>query len=85
MLKVDRSFVAPLGEGARPRRFFAAVVGVARALGLSVVAEGIERADQLRVAEEVGCDSGQGFWFAKPAPAGSLAGSLRLPVTGSSG
>jgi EAL domain-containing protein (putative c-di-GMP-specific phosphodiesterase class I) len=85
VLKVDRSFVAPLGVGARPRRFFAAVVGVARALGLSVVAEGIEREDQLRVAEEVGCDSGQGFWFAKPAPAGSLAESLRMPATGTPG
>ena len=68
-----------------PRRFFAAVVGVARALGLTVVAEGIEREDQLRVAEEVGCDSGQGFWFAKPAPAGSLLGAMRLPIAGAPG
>jgi diguanylate cyclase (GGDEF)-like protein len=85
ILKVDRSFVAPLGQGARPRRFFAAVVGVARALGLRVVAEGIERPEQLQVAEEVGCDAGQGFWFAKPGPAGALAGTLRLPLAGAPG
>jgi diguanylate cyclase (GGDEF)-like protein len=82
VLKVDRSFVAPLGNGLRPRRFFAAVVGVARALGLQVVAEGIERADQLRVAEEVGCDAVQGFWLARPAPAVAVGGSLRVPLAG---
>jgi diguanylate cyclase (GGDEF)-like protein len=79
VLKVDRSFLAPARQGPRRQRFLTAVVGVARALGLSVVAEGIESAEQLRIAETVGCDAGQGFWLAKPAPAVSVAGALLLP------
>jgi EAL domain-containing protein (putative c-di-GMP-specific phosphodiesterase class I) len=46
MLKVDRSFVARLADGARQRRLFASVVGIAHALGLRAGAEGVETREQ---------------------------------------
>jgi len=47
MVKIDRSFVATFGQGLRPKRLLAGVVGVAHALGLRAVAEGIETHGQL--------------------------------------
>ena len=54
----------------------AAVVDVARRLGLAVVAEGLETADQLAVVRGAGCRFGQGFQIARPAPAGQIADYL---------
>ena len=69
MLKVDRSFVAGLGARRRGRRrSCAAVIDLAHALGLRAVAEGVERPDQLAVLRALGCDVGQGYYFARPEP-----------------
>jgi diguanylate cyclase (GGDEF)-like protein len=65
-LKIDRSFVARLDSGERARRLFAAVVGVAQALGLRSVAEGIETQEQLDTIAAMGCDSAQGFYLSRP-------------------
>ncbi len=65
-LKIDRSFVARLDSGERARRLFTAVVGVAQALGLHSVAEGIETREQLDSIIDMGCDSAQGFFLARP-------------------
>ena len=65
-LKIDRSFVARLDSGERARRLFTAVVGVAQALGLHSVAEGIETREQLDTIIDMGCDSAQGFFLARP-------------------
>jgi EAL domain-containing protein (putative c-di-GMP-specific phosphodiesterase class I) len=46
----------------------AAIMGVARALGLSVVAEGIEESAQLEHVRALGCDAAQGFLFMRPQP-----------------
>jgi len=50
---------------------------MARALGLTLVAEGIETAGQLAVVQELGFDIGQGYYFARPAPAGVISELLR--------
>ncbi len=50
----------------------AAVVGMGRALKLSVVAEGIETREQAGALRELGCDVGQGYLFAKPLPADEM-------------
>jgi EAL domain-containing protein (putative c-di-GMP-specific phosphodiesterase class I) len=68
IVKVDRSFVRGLGEDSGDSAIVGAVLGMARALGMEVVAEGIETEEQLACLTELGAQYGQGFYFAKPAP-----------------
>jgi EAL domain-containing protein (putative c-di-GMP-specific phosphodiesterase class I) len=72
IVKVDRSFVSGMASDSTDREIVAAVVGMARALNLSVVAEGIETREQAEALRELGCDIGQGFLFAKAVPAEEL-------------
>lgn len=72
VLKIDRAFVEGLGRDPADASIVAAVVALARALGLEVVAEGVERPDQHAAVRELGCDLGQGFLFARPAAAGDV-------------
>jgi len=66
MLKIDRSFVMPIDTEGNNTEIVKTVLGLARNLGLKTVAEGIETIQQLKALKELGCDSGQGFLFAKP-------------------
>jgi EAL domain-containing protein (putative c-di-GMP-specific phosphodiesterase class I) len=68
-LKVDRSFVAAMGSDGRAGQVVASVLAMARGLGLEVVAEGIERPDQLAGLRLLGCDAAQGYLFSPPADA----------------
>jgi diguanylate cyclase (GGDEF)-like protein/PAS domain S-box-containing protein len=72
IVKVDRSFVTGIAEDSTDRALVAAVVGMGRALKLTVVAEGIETQDQVEVLRELGCHVGQGYLFAKPLSAADL-------------
>ena len=65
-LKLDRSFVAELGE--RDAVIVGAVVEMSRALEARVVAEGIETETQLEQVIALGCDLAQGYYFARPVP-----------------
>ncbi len=71
-LKVDRSFVQAMGQDGRAGQVVASVLALARGLGLEVVAEGIERPDQLAGLRLLGCDAGQGFLFSPAADADAL-------------
>jgi EAL domain-containing protein (putative c-di-GMP-specific phosphodiesterase class I) len=71
-LKVDRSFVAGLGRQPEDEAIVRAAIGVARALGLGVTAEGIETAEQARRLRELGCELGQGYHFGAPLAAEEL-------------
>lgn len=74
--KADRSFIRGLGEDAGDSAIVSAVLGMARALGMEVVAEGIETETQLRCLTELGAEYGQGFYIARPGPVeGELARS----------
>jgi diguanylate cyclase (GGDEF)-like protein len=66
ILKIDRSFVTDIEESEDGRTMAAAMVNLGQALKLSVVAEGIETAGQLRALREMRCGYGQGFYFARP-------------------
>jgi diguanylate cyclase (GGDEF)-like protein len=70
-LKVDRSFVAGLGEGrgSEDAAIVTAVISLAHTLGLTAIAEGVETADQLEQIKALDCDVAQGFYFARPRPA----------------
>jgi diguanylate cyclase (GGDEF)-like protein len=76
ILKIDRAFVDGLGRDAADSAIVAAVVALARALGLSVVAEGVERRDQHDAVRDLGCDVGQGFLFARPVAADAIPALL---------
>jgi diguanylate cyclase (GGDEF)-like protein/PAS domain S-box-containing protein len=67
-LKVDRAFAATLAGNAQSQAIYAAVVAMASALGLPVVAEGVETEDQATQLRDLGCDLAQGFYFARPVP-----------------
>jgi diguanylate cyclase (GGDEF)-like protein len=67
-LKIDRSFVMHLGAGEDDRAIVRAIAAMANALGLEVVAEGVESAEQAAEAQALGCGWAQGYYFARPAP-----------------
>ena len=83
-LKIDRSFVRELECKEDARAVVAAVIQLAHALGLRVVAEGVEHGGQRDILLRMGCDELQGFLFAKPMRAGQLenwlSGYLDRPV-----
>lgn len=72
ILKIDRSFVDGVGVDPDDTSIVESVIGLARTLNLEVVAEGIEDPTQVRELVQLGCDRGQGFHLARPAPAEEL-------------
>ena len=73
VLKMDRSFTAGLGETAQTRSIVQGIISLAHALGLTVLAEGVETAEQEAQLRAMGCDMAQGYHFARPLPAESCA------------
>lgn len=71
-IKIDRSFVSDLGHDADALAVVDAVIKLAHALGLIVVAEGVETEAQREALVSLGCDELQGYLFAKPMPAQEL-------------
>ena len=77
-IKIDRSFIRDLPGDAHSATMVAAIIGLARTLGLVPLAEGIETPEQLRFLTERGCPLGQGFHFSRPVPADEIAGLYEL-------
>jgi diguanylate cyclase (GGDEF)-like protein/PAS domain S-box-containing protein len=73
VIKIDRMFVEGIPDRPEDRAIVAAVLSMAEELGLSVIAEGVERERQHWELKELGCEFGQGFLYAKPAPPKDLA------------
>ena len=74
-LKIDRYFVDGIGAEGPRETILAASIGMAHGLGLPVVAEGVETAEQLAYLQEHGCEYIQGFFFSPPVPAESFRAS----------
>ncbi|MCF7936428.1 MAG: EAL domain-containing protein [Synergistales bacterium] len=72
IVKIDRSFISTLEEDANSRTMVRALLGMCRQLGKKSLAEGIETPGQLQMLRDYGCHYGQGYYFAKPAPAAEL-------------
>lgn len=78
VLKIDRTFLAALDQQGNSAAVIAAVLALARALGMDVVAEGIETETQRRALIALGCEYGQGYLFGRPVPAGGAASARTL-------
>ena len=68
-IKIAQEFVKDIGIEANDTAIVKAAIGLARELGIGVIAEGVETADQVRLLHEWGCRQAQGFYFAAPMPA----------------
>jgi diguanylate cyclase (GGDEF)-like protein len=73
ILKIDRAFVSGLGNSGEAAALIRTLVQLGKTLGLSTLAEGIEEPSQYAALEGQDCDSGQGFFIARPMPADDLA------------
>jgi diguanylate cyclase (GGDEF)-like protein len=73
-IKIDQSFVREIGSRPDCLAIVTSVAGLARQLGMSTTAEGVETAEQLTELQAAGCDEVQGFYFGRPKP---LAATLR--------
>lgn len=69
VLKIDRSFVTDLSTVPESRSIAATIVKVGHELGMTVLAEGVETAEQEDILRSLGCDAAQGYLYAKPMPA----------------
>jgi len=78
VVKIDRSFVDGLGSDPDDTAIVRAVIALAGALGLQVTAEGIETPDHAAHLRLLGCETGQGYYFARPLPAAGLTELLRV-------
>jgi diguanylate cyclase (GGDEF)-like protein len=76
ILKIDKSFVDHVTDGGHASALARAIVKLGPTLGLEVVAEGIETAEQADELRALQCDQGQGYYFSRPLPADDLASVL---------
>jgi diguanylate cyclase (GGDEF)-like protein/PAS domain S-box-containing protein len=76
-LKIDRSFVRHIDSDVGDSAIVEAVIGLAGTLGLGVIAEGIESAEQEAAVRRLGCDEGQGYHYGRPIAADAFAALLR--------
>jgi len=76
-LKIDRSFVRDLPDDSEDKAIAQAIISMGKALGMTIVAEGVETAEQETFLRDHACDEMQGFLFSKPIPPEQLADLLR--------
>lgn len=80
-LKIDRAFIADMTESAEHMAIVSAIINIGKALGIFVVAEGVETEEQAVRLHQLGCDEAQGYLFSRPMPAHEAAKLLaRAPV-----
>lgn len=77
-IKIDRSFVSNLTADSNDKVLCEAIIVMAHTLGIRVIAEGIETAEQRQLLMNAGCDYGQGFLFSKPVTAAILELQLKI-------
>ena len=78
-IKIDRSFVRDLATDSEDQAIAQAIISMGKALGMKVVAEGVETIEQETFLREHACDETQGFLFSRPVPPERLADLLRFP------
>ncbi|NML63392.1 EAL domain-containing protein [Massilia sp. RP-1-19] len=84
IIKIDRSFVTPLGNDKKASQFFRAIVGLIQTIELKVLAEGVETELQWQELKDAGCNAAQGYLFSKPVSAANATLLLDGPAPHSS-
>jgi EAL domain-containing protein (putative c-di-GMP-specific phosphodiesterase class I) len=79
-IKMDRTFVRDLGASDQNRAFSAAIISLGKAAGLTVVAEGVETAEQDAILKEQNCHEFQGYLFSRPMPPSDVGKLLANPT-----
>ncbi len=79
-LKIDRTFTSELGGPTDDEPIVAAILGIAHALDMTVIAEGIERSEQAERLRALGCEQGQGLYFGGPGAPASIEELLATPA-----
>jgi diguanylate cyclase (GGDEF)-like protein len=79
-LKIDRSFVSTLDQDRASVAIVGAIVQLGHAVGMQIIAEGVERPGQLECLRDLGCDAAQGFLLGTPQPIAVLADTLCAPT-----
>jgi len=79
-VKIDRSFVADILRDPDDLALTTAIIAMAHSLGITVVAEGVEKEGQYTLLRERGCDLAQGYWLGYPVPMEEFIGLLGVPV-----
>ncbi|MET0517565.1 MAG: EAL domain-containing protein [Burkholderiaceae bacterium] len=79
-LKIDRSFIIDMGSGPQGLALVSTIIGLAHALQLNVVAEGVETEEQSRLLRVLNCDEMQGFLFSRPVPAAAFEARFLRPA-----
>jgi diguanylate cyclase (GGDEF)-like protein/PAS domain S-box-containing protein len=85
IIKIDKSFVDNVAHSREGEAIVRAVVDLSHTLGLSIIAEGVEEADQADALEGLGCEMAQGYLFARPLPSAAMTEKLtglRAPAVG---
>ena len=78
-LKIDRAFIQDLGTSEQSAAIAELIITIARRLGLSVTAEGVETAEQLELLDALGCDEIQGYYLGEPGPATAIEHAVIRP------
>jgi diguanylate cyclase (GGDEF)-like protein len=79
-LKIDRSFVNRMTSDAESLEIVRAITMLAQSIGIEVIAEGVETLQQLLQLKTIGCEFGQGYWFARPLERGLAQQMLTKPT-----
>lgn len=79
VLKIDRSFIQALGQDLSRSKIVHTIIALARTLGKTVVAEGVETREQAEYLAVLGCDFGQGYYFSRPVDAETAEALLKDP------
>ncbi|MFT8720565.1 putative bifunctional diguanylate cyclase/phosphodiesterase [Acetobacter sp.] len=76
-IKIDRSFVTNIAQNDRDEKITSGLIALARSIGLSTVAEGVETVEQLRLLRGLGCTNCQGYLFSRPLPAADMPAAIQ--------
>jgi EAL domain-containing protein (putative c-di-GMP-specific phosphodiesterase class I) len=76
-IKIDKSFIRDLPSDANAAAIVRAITAMGTSLGMGVIAEGVERSDQLSQLQDEGCASVQGYLFSEPRPASEIPALLK--------